>query len=213
MRQLTRQLNERGTISRRPKVIDRYAKKERLARKVKKADDTYSRTEYVRIMRAAEPIDRIKVSLGYRLAFRISDVCSLEWSRVSLDPDDPVIKFRGDDKATKFVQVPLPGCVFWRLRRLKDEAGGSRWVFPQERNQTQPIKTQQFDFKALRERAKVTRGTFKTFRHTRLSLDFGNPKLSQAHVMIMRRVSYQVALEHYIHPNSDDRRQMRAGSR
>lgn len=50
--------------------------------------------------------------------------------------------------------------------------------------------------------------SFHILRHTRLTLDFGNPNIPDADVMVMRRVSLKVALEHYIHPNRDNRKRM-----
>lgn len=207
-RNFSKFLHEKGLTRKLPRLPNPDAKIEKLRLKKKKLK-IYSREEFVRLCRACDRRGRLLCRMGYRLAFRISDCVTLKKSMVNLDPADPTIQFEGDDKADTFVKVPLTPDVVRGLRWQMAQCPESEWVFPQERDPSKHIKTQQFDFKMARKRAGVAHGTFHTLRHTRLTLDFGNAKIPQVMVMALRRVSLLTALAHYIHPTEADRKIMR----
>lgn len=215
MNAFLRYCHERGHLPRRVRVDNPNKTQVRLARK-KKKNRSYNRREWVLMRRRANRRDRLTMSLGGFLAFRMSDCAALRKSLLVLEGDDPVVKFEGDDKAEYFVDVPLPKRLVRSLRSyIRDFPNPdpeSDFVFWQKLNPKQHLKSQQFEITETMRAAGVNFGTHHTLRHTRLSLDFSNPKIPDSDVMIFRRVSYQVALEHYIKPTEEARSRMRTHS-
>lgn len=207
-------LHERGDLTKLPKIINRFAKKEQMqAKKKRQRILTVGEAEaLLKTARVQSLKDYLIVALGYYMAFRISDCCELEWSRVHLDKDDPFISFEGGDKAKTFVKNPMPEVLRQALMVHKEESPKSKWVFPRPSDKTLPIRAQHYDYLTIKNRAEINFGSFHTLRHTRLSRDFGNPNIPDTTVMLTRRVSLQVALEHYIHLNKDNRENVRNNS-
>lgn len=218
-------LIEAGIITARIKITNKFKDREKKKLKAKKSR-IFTREEIVRLRKATPLESRLMFDLGYEMAFRISDCVRLTWDRCDLrerhsefkkaKPDLskvlPVIRFSfGTDKATtRDLSVPISDNVYKGLARLKKEqAGESKWVFPQARDKTKPLKPQQFDWPKVRKDSAVTYGTYHTLRHTRLTLDFKNANYTATQVMLVRRVSYEVALEHYIHVSDSDLRLLR----
>lgn len=215
MRKYEGWLVEKGLLSARLKISNKFKRRETIKRKRKKFR-VFTREELVRLRRATPVKHRVIFDLGFEMAFRIGDCVSLSWDRCDFKKGDlPVIHFRyGDDKSTKNdITVPVSDNVYRALLALQKEAGGQKdlspWVFPQVTNKERHIAPQQFDWPLIRRTAKVNYGTFHTLRHTRLTLDFSNPEYTSTQVMLVRRVSYEVAREHYIHVGDKDLRLLR----
>lgn len=202
MRVLRTYCLEREYIRGRPKITDRYAKARREIRKKKKSR-VYTTDEIIALDMACEnDYERLSLRLAYMMAFRISDCIQLKWSRVFLEEDPPIITFsEGEDKADFSGKVPIADDVVDILKNLSHE---SDWIFFQEKDKNQHIKTQQIDFKKIRRVANITHGTFHSLRHFRLSEDFNNPLFTSTQVCLIRRVSMQTAMEHYIHVRKQD---------
>ncbi len=211
-RALSNYLLLNGDISKKPRLINRFAKKEKLAVK-KKKDRIYTKEEIKLILSKAKNIgieEYLICLMGYYLAFRAGDCLNLEWSRLGLDQDDPYVNFLGDDKASNFSKTPMPEKLRLALLEYKKTAPKSPWVFPMKTDLARPLYNQGFDFQAIKKAAGISYGTFHILRHTRLTNAFGDPKISDSHVMIMFRVSFEVAREHYIKPDKEHRRQFRS---
>jgi integrase len=199
-------MHRNGLIRRRINFKDPNAKVERKKRKVENTK-ILSDSEIQSLLEKANQRQQLAILFGYFMAFRISDVTELSWDRINLDPDDPYIEFLGDDKEETFGRAPINGPLFIALVELKKVAK-SKWVFPQRRNPEKHFWPQNLYMEVLFEKAGLPDESFHILRHTRLTLDFGNPKIPDSDVMIMRRVSYEVALDHYLHPNKDSRKRM-----
>jgi len=208
----TRHLHNRGVIRVRPQIFDRHFKKEKLRLK-KKRQRIYTTDEAKDILNNPPSLrDRIIGRLGYENAFRIDDCCTLEESQINLDQDDPYVQFQGEDKAGTFIKAPLSKKLRSQISEwidtLKRDGIESQYLFPQLRNPKQPIKPAQVEFTKVIRAAGVNYGTHHILRHTRLTLDFGNPNIPQLMVCLLRRVSLRTAQEHYIHPTKSDRMRM-----
>lgn len=200
-------LHEVGAMDKRPKIFNPRRKKENIARRRKKSK-IYSRSDISLLENACSSLEqKLCLYLGYDMAFRMDDCLRLTWDRVilSLISGGSFIEFFGDDNKTEFVgKVPISEKV---KRLLLDWKGkGTGLVFD---NKT----SQQMNFKSVISASGIGFGTFHTLRHTRLTEDFGNPELPQAMTCKIRRVSLAVALEHYIHPSSDDMEKFRNTAR
>lgn len=217
-------LQKADMLKKRLKIKNKFKDRERQNLRSKKSR-IFTREEITKLRRATPSDQRLIFDLGYEMAFRISDCVRLTWDRCELKerhaefkkakPDLekvlPVIYFRfGDDKATKknMISVPISDRVYRGLVRAKKDSV-SQWVFPQQRDTTKAILPQQFDWPKIRKESGVSYGTYHTLRHTRLTLDFKNPNYTATQVMLVRRVSYEVALEHYIHVSDSDLRLLR----
>jgi len=184
------------------RVRNQFSRRERDSRR-KKKNWLFTNDEIKALDAAAiDDKERLALRLGYLLAFRISDVVQLTWERIILDGKIAYIEFTGsDDKAHSVGRAPLPQQLVEMLLRLPKT---SKWVFPQTRDQTKHLLTQQIDFNAIKARAGIKKGGFHDLRRYRLSLDFKNPKLTAPLVCKMRRISMAVALENYIKTNDED---------
>jgi hypothetical protein len=212
MRILRNECIETGHLKLKPKIIDRNAKVQKAKRKEKK-DWVYSDEEIIRLEMGCETdLERIVLRLGYQNAFRITDALSIQWSKLSLNKKIPTYKFSGEDKEETTNAVPLSDDLV-ELLKTYPKVKESLYVFPQKTNPGKPLASQQFDFEAIKARGKVTRGTFHSLRHYRLSNDFKNPAFTAAQVCIIRRITLATAQEHYIHTDDRDMELLRnAGS-
>lgn len=199
-------MHDNGLCRRKVRFKDPKAKVERKARK-NRLSRILTNDEVNALLSNSDIIQKVAILFGFYMAFRISDVTNLEWSRVNLDPSDPYIEFLGDDKEETYTKAPLNGVLLAVLKELKQGAK-SKWVFPQKRNPGEAMNTQNLYMEKVFAAAALKKFSFKILRHTRLTLDFGNPEIPDVDVMAMRRVSMKVALEHYIHPNKDNRKRM-----
>lgn len=205
MRVLRNYCLERGYTAYRARIRDRHAKKQRIERKKRKSI-VYTDAEILALERAClTRHERLAIQLGYMMGFRISDCVRLSWDRIALDHEIPHISFMGDDNKTGFFgKCPLPDKITELLKEMRDLQNVSRWVFPQVKNPEQPLKTQQFPFREIRNRAEVKSGTFHGLRHYRLTRDFKNPNFTSIQVCLVRRVSLQTANEFYCHAELAD---------
>lgn len=199
-------MHRNGLIKRRVTFTDPNAKKERKKRKI-----TMSRIltidEVRRLLEAAKPMQKLAIMFGFFMAFRISDVVNLSWDRVNLDPDDPFIQFFGDDKEETYAKAPINQHLFDVLMALKGQSE-SPWVFPMLSDPKRPINPQTLYMEQVFAKAGLEEFSFHILRHTRLTLDFADQSIPQTDILVMRRVSLEVAIEHYIHPNKDHRKRM-----
>lgn len=195
-------LYEKGLLKTKIQIRNQFSRRERDARR-KKKNWLFTNDEVKALDAAAiDDKERLALRLGYLLAFRISDVVQLTWERIILDGKVAYVEFSGEDDKAGFVgRCPLPGALVEMLLRLPKT---SKWVFPQARDQTKHLLTQQIDFNAIKTRAGIKKGGFHDLRRYRLSLDFKNPKLTPALVCKMRRISLPVAMENYIRTNEND---------
>lgn len=197
-RALTKYMHDNGIISKRPKVFNPNAQKEKVSRR-KKTHRTFDPMHITMMDLVCSEDQRGALWLGYNEAFRQDDCVSLEWSRINLGASPSVI-FHGDDNKAKFVgKIPLSDIsADWLRQRRKGST--SPFVFPLKSDQNRSMLPQAFQFETVIRESGVNFGSHKTLRHTRLTEDFGNSELDNALVMKVRRVSLAVALESYIHP-------------
>lgn len=193
-------------ISKKVEIKNMFARRERDARR-KKKNWLYTKEQVDALDKACRnDKERLGISLGHRLAFRISDVVNLSWERVVIvsgnDKQRAYIEFKGsDDKASFVGNVPLPNDLVELMLRIPKSGP---WVFPQKRDPANHLITQQFPFNEIKKIAEIKKGGFHDLRRYRLSLDFKNPKLTPALVCKMRRISLPVAMENYIKTNDED---------
>jgi integrase len=199
-------MHKNGIIRIRLTFKDPNAKLERRKRKIENTR-ILSQDDLKSLLEVANERQRFAIMFGYFMAFRISDVSNLDWKRVNLDPKDPYVEFLGEDKEGHFSKGPINPILLAALIDRKSTSV-SPWVFPQVRDESKHAWPQDFELDKLFQKAGLLEDSFHLLRHTRLTLDFGNPKIPDSDVMIMRRVSYEVALEHYIHPSTDNRTRM-----
>lgn len=210
-RALANFLFKEGDLSKKPSLVNRFAKKEKMAVK-KRKDRIYSKDEIRAIIKAAKnigPTEYLCVLMGYYMAFRTGDCLRLEWSRLGLDKDDPYVNFLGEDKTSNFSKTPMPEILRLAFLEYQKTAPKSPWVFPMKTDLTRPLYNQGLDFPAILKAAGVDYGVFHILRHTRLTDSFSNPKIADSDVMIMFRVSFEVAREHYIKPGKEHRQNFR----
>ncbi len=182
-----------------------FARRERDARRKKK--NWLLTKEQVESLDKACRNDKelLGVQLGHRLAFRVSDVVRLSWERIVIVSGEnrAFIEFSGEDDKAGFVgRCPLPNDLVELLLRIEKRGP---WVFPQARDPSVHLITQQFPFNEIKKRAGLPKKCgFHDLRRYRLSLDFKNPNLTPALVCKMRRISLPVAMENYVKTNDND---------
>ena len=201
---LSKFLYNKGAITKKPELKNMFARRERDARRKKK--NWLLTKEQVDALDKACRNDKelLGVQLGHRLAFRISDVVRLSWERIVIVSGEnrAFIEFSGEDDKAGFVgRCPLPNDLVELLMRIEKRGP---WVFPQSRDPSIHLITQQFPFNEIKKRAGWKKGGFHDLRRYRLSLDFKNPNLTGPLVCKMRRISMAVALESYIKTNDED---------
>lgn len=174
-----------------------FAAKERKARQ-KKKDRIFTDDEFKAILKACDESDQLKVLLMATMAFRIIEVCSLKWA--SLDLKDGFYLFGEDDnKAGHTGRQAIHSEVLSRLKK-RHRSRNSDFVFPQENDVAKHVRPQMIDWKAVKLKSKVEWAwSPHTFRHWCLTQLFSNTALAQPAIMKAYRISYKVALEHYIH--------------
>lgn len=201
-RALCKYLHENGLMKKRAKIFNPFEKKEKIARR-KKTQRIFTPEEVLLMDAVCNEDQRLALWLGYDQAFRQDDCVNLEWTRIHLGAAPHVI-FHGDDNKAGFVgKIPLSDTCAELLRERRKKST-SYLVFPLKTDDSRQMLVQQFEFEKVIRNSGVNHGSHKTLRHTRLTEDFGNPELDNALVMKIRRVSLQVALEHYIHPTDSD---------
>jgi len=210
-RSLTKYMHENGIITKRPKIFNPNAQKEKIARR-KKTQRTFTPGEVLMMDTVCDEDQRLALWLGYDQAFRQDDCVNLAWERIVLGAN-PYIVFHGDDNKAGFVgRIPLSDTCAQLLRERRKTATSS-WVFPLKTDSTRHILVQVLQFEQVIRKSGVNHGSHKILRHTRLTEDFANPLLDNALVMKIRRVSLAVALEHYIHPQEADMEKFRNTSK
>lgn len=204
MRILRNYCIEIGQLKLKPRIIDRNAKIQKKKRKAKKGW-VYTHADIIALDEkgCVNDMERIIIRLGYQNAFRISDALNIEWAKFRFSLRVPTYKFDGEDKEETENAVPLTEDLVLLIQAYP-KVEGSPFLFPQKGNSLKPLMPQQFDFDAIKTRAGVTRGTFHSLRHYRLSNDFKDPKLTAAQVCLIRRITLATASEHYIHTDVRD---------
>ena len=204
---LVKFLLKKGSISKKIEIHNMFSKREESNRK-KKKNWVFSADDIKALYKACEnDKERLAVGLGERLAFRISDCVSLTWERVVVAQGDDVsfIRFAGEDKAKKTVDIPVPETLMELLLKIPKT---SRWIYPQARNPEQHLITQQLCFNPIRDRAGLKKGGWHDLRRYRLSADFNNPEIPHALTIELRRIEFNTAKKHYIVTTKKDLRLM-----
>jgi integrase len=195
MRAFCEWLFDRKFMAAVPKLKNPFAAQERRARKRKKSR-VLTLDEIDAIYSACGERERLLVLLMFTMAFRVNEACALKWE--NLDLDSGTYSFGEDDnKAGLEGAQSLSDSAWTALKAMK--ASGP-YVFPQQSDIRKPIRPQMIDWKAIKSASGVNwPWTPHTFRHTCLTFLFGNAAYSHAAIMKCYRISYKVALEHYIH--------------
>jgi len=211
-RAVVRFLHNDGVIKKKPKVFNPLRQVENIRRK-KKRHRIYSHEEISLMDTVCNEDQRMALWLGYDMAFRLSDCVRLTWDRVDLNKSNPIIVFHGDENKTGFAgRVPISNtCAELLLEKRKSKI--SNFVFHLKSDPEQQMLEQALKFEEVVRRSGVNYGSHQLLRHSRLTEDFSNPNLDNALVMKIRRISLQVALEHYIHPTDTDLEKFRNTSK
>lgn len=185
-------------------IKDRYSRRETSARR-KRKNWIYSDEEIKALDAACRlPTERLFIRLGYLMGFRVSDVVRLSWDRIVIE-GSAKIEFGGSDDKGHFIgRLGIPKSI---LEILIGLPRNGKWVFPLPSNSAKHLHTRQLDFLSIRNRAGIDRGTFHALRHYRLTKDVASGK---PHGLIckFRRVSMKILMEHYLHPQDEEMRQM-----
>lgn len=189
--------NGRPVLASVPTFKNPFATKERKARKRKKSR-IFTQAEVLALVKNASMDEELLILLMAQMAFRIIEACSLRWENI--DIKDGFYHFGEDDnKAGHEGQQAIPEAILSRLR-MRSKTKQSDYVFPQRNDSTKHIRPQMIDWADLKTKSKVTWGwSPHTFRHWCLTLLFSDPKNNHPAIMHAYRISYKVALEHYIH--------------
>jgi integrase len=196
-------VNERPLLPAVPKISDPNHKQIRRARKRKK-ERIITPEDFKLILATAEnPEHALLVSIMYTMATRISETLAMEFgTTIFLNEDPPVYRwFDGQNKADLDGFHALPTALVASFKSLCSKRRGEKTdlLFPQLFNNQAPLKEQQIDWQAWRDRAGLDHHwTPHTFRHTCLTNLFNNPKNPQAVICKQYRVSLQVALDTYV---------------
>ncbi len=197
-----------------PSIKDPRAKEIKAMRK-KKKEKILSHADLVKIINTAESeTHQLVVLIMYTMATRIAETLTLRFGEEILIDQDPSI-YRwtfGQNKADLSGEHDLHSALIERLRALKKrrDAQGTKLLFPQLHDKRAPLKAQQIDWAAWRERAGISfHWTPHTFRHTCLSNLFNNEKNPQALICKLYRTSLAVALDTYIKVTTSGKAQMK----
>lgn len=173
-----------------------------IARRKKKTERIFTRTEYRKIIKVANPVECLAAEIMYKMATRIEETLSLSYQeQVVSDGGWKYVWSVGQNKADLIGQHYFPDSLNKALTARRALVAGSQRLFPQERDKTKALKPQQIDWAGWRKRANLGwHWTSKTFRHTCLSNLFNDPKNPQAIVCVQYRISPQVAADTYIKP-------------
>lgn len=211
-RAVVRFLHNEGIIQKKPRIFNPLRQAENIRRK-KKRYRIYAHEEISLMDAVCNEDQRMALWFGYDMAFRLSDCVRLTWDRVDLNKSNPVIIFHGDENKTGFAgRVPVSDtCAELLIERRKSKI--SKFVFHLKSDPEQQMLEQGLKFEDVVRRSGVNYGSHQMLRHSRLTEDFSNASLDNALVMKMRRVSLQVALEHYIHPTDADLERFRNTSK
>lgn len=187
-------------IDRVPTLKNFEAKKNRLARKQKK-ERVFTEKEFQKIYSVADKRERVLITLMYLLAMRVeSDALSSRWAQYFLDLDLPYYYFgEGDNKAGLEGRTPIHNVALEHLREWKKETGHSKWVFPQEKDDSKHLVNQAIDWKGLRGRAKIGwHWTPHTFRHTCFTR-LAERNVPMHYIVKCYRISAKEFMETYAH--------------
>lgn len=207
-------VNGRPLIPVVPDIADPNFKKIRRRRK-KKKERIFTQAEFKDLVAASENEEhKLIVLFMYTMATRITETLSLSFdSEILLRETPPIYRWSdGQNKADHDGWHALHPSLILRLQELRRErfAQGTKRLFPQQRDNSAPLKEQMIDWDAWRERAKLGwHWTPHTFRHTCLSNLFNDPKNPQALICKLYRVSLATAMETYIKPTKEGIERMR----
>ena len=176
---------------------------ETLASRAKKKERILSIDEFRTILSTApSEIERLVVLFMYTMASRIDETLTLDFQRIILDAEVPLYRWTyGNNKAKRTGEHALHSSLIEPLRALRErrKAEETELLFPQKLDNQKPLKEQQIDWAAWRERAGIGfHWTPHTFRHTCLTNLFNDPRNPQATIIKQYRVSLQVALDTYV---------------
>lgn len=198
-------VNGRPLLAAVPRIVDPNAKKIRRARK-KKKENIFVSKDFVRIYETAGSLEnRILALFMYTMASRVTETLELSFdSEIFLDHNPPIYKWSdGQNKADLDGFHALHPSLIKPLNELRAirEAQGTKRLFPQKYNPEAPLKSQQIDWDAWRDRAGISwHWTAHTFRHTCLSNLFNDPKNPQLLICKLYRISLKEAEETYVKP-------------
>ena len=186
-----------------PKIIDPNAKETKRLRK-KKKERVFTALEFKRVCDTAPDEEaKLAVTIMYTMATRVSETLALEFDEtIFMDEKPPLYRWKpGQNKADLDGEHALPSILIPRLKLLRSvrRGQGTTLLFPQQRDNRNPLKEQQIDWGAWRERADLGwHWTPHTLRHTCLTNLFNDPKNAQAIICKLYRVSLAVALDTYV---------------
>lgn len=197
-----------------PRIKDPNLKLQRSLR-MKKKERIITADEF-KAIRGKSPSEEAEVIvlLMYTMATRITETLTMRFGHeIILDLEYPVYRWSiGQNKADLTGEHVLHPVVVERLKalKLKRDAEGTLFLFPQLRNKQAPLKEQQIDWQAWRDVSKLGwQWTPHTFRHTCLSNLFNDARNPQALICKLYRVSIGIAMEHYIKPTEEGRLTLR----
>jgi integrase len=179
-------------------------RKQREVSRAQKKERVLTHDEFKSIYESASSNEeKLIAHIMYTMATRIDETQKLSFSRhILLDEDVPVYHWRvGSTKIASLegMHALHPSLIepLKKLRTLR-QSEGTDLLFPQKKDNKKPIKHQQIDWKAWRERAGLAYWTAHTFRHTCLTNLFNDKNNNQLMICKLYRVSMKVAMKTYI---------------
>ena len=173
------------------------------AKRAIKKERVFTNDEFLKIFKTAlNPSERILVQFMYLMGTRIDETLRLDFNRVLLDTEIPLYRWTaGNNKSKRIGEHALHQSLLNPLSFLRKQraAEGTNLLFPQKFDNQRPLREQQIDWAAWRQRADLGwHWTPHTFRHTCLTNLFNDPKNPQAIICKQYRVSLQVAMDVYV---------------
>lgn len=197
-----------------PRIVDPNHKTIRRRRKKAKAN-IFTQEDLKKILKTAESEEhQLIVLFMYTMASRVTETLSLSFdTEILLDRNPPIYQWSdGQNKADLEGFHALHPILIERLKKLykKRISEGTTRLFPQQNDNTKPLREQQIDWAAWRSRADIGwHWSPHTFRHTCLSNLFNDEKNPQALICKLYRVSIKVAMDTYIKPTQEGIAKMR----
>lgn len=189
-----------------PRMSDPDHRQNMAARK-KKTERILTKSEFRKILRAADPTEYLVAQIMCRMATRIEETLNMSFGEQILRNKNgsgwTYVWSIGQNKADLIGQHQFPDDLRIALDRRYQElrSTSSYRLFPQLFDPSKALRPQQIDWADWRKRAKLGwHWTSKTFRHTCLSQLFNNPRYSHAVICALYRVSLKVAIETYVKP-------------
>lgn len=195
-------VDDKPVLGARLRFQDPNQKSIRASRAIKK-ERVFSHDDFIKIYRTAgNEVEALVVLIMYTMATRVDETLKLDSDRIQLDSELPLYRWTvSNNKAGHVGEHALHTSLIESLKALRDrrKVEGTKLFFPQMNDNQKPLREQQIDWSAWRDRAGLEyHWTPHTFRHTSLTNLFNDPKNPQAIICKQYRVSLQVALQTYI---------------